>query len=252
MTIDDAAATELARRRREGRRGPRLDPALRPISLTEAFALQHRIAMRIGTIGGWKCSLPAADRMTAAPIYAATLHRGAHATVFARGSMAQIEPEVAFVLARDLGPRSKPYEEAEVVGAIGEIHLVLELLGNRYDDPSSVPFPEMLADGANNEGLVVGPVLERGLTLPLESFPVAVTGVGGFHLEREGRHPDGHPLKPLVWLANFLRDRGERLRAGQIVTTGSYAGALDVPLATPLTVTFGSLGTMHLTLDPAH
>ena len=44
---------------------------------------------------------------------------------------------------------------------------------------------------------------------------------------------------------------GERLRAGQIVTTGSYAGALEVPLATPLTVVFGTLGTMHVTLDPA-
>jgi 2-keto-4-pentenoate hydratase len=252
MTIDDAAATELARRRREGRRGPRLDPALRPITLTEAFALQHRVAVRMGTIGGWKCSLPTDDRMTAAPVYAATIHRGAHATVFTRGAMAQIEPEVAFVLARDLAPRHAPYTHDEVVAAIGEVHLVLELLGNRYDDPASVPFPEMLADGANNEGLVVGPVVEHGLELPLETFAVEIRGVGGFHLERAGRHPDGHPLKPLVWLANFMRDRGERLRAGQIVTTGSYAGALDVPLATPLDVTFGTLGKMHLTLDPAH
>ena len=252
MTIDDAAATELARRRRDGRRGPRLDPALRPVTLTEAFAVQHRVALRMGTIGGWKCSLPAGDRMTAAPIYLDTLHRGAHATVFARGSMAQIEPEVAFVLARDIAPRQSPYEPDEVVAAIGEVHLVLELLGNRYDDPASVPFPEMLADGANNEGLVVGPVLERGLTLPLEAFAVQITGAGGFHLERAGRHPDGHPLKPLVWLANFMSERGERLRAGQIVTTGSYAGALEVPLATPLTVVFGTLGTMHVTLDPAH
>ena len=44
----------------------------------------------------------------------------------------------------------------------------------------------------------------------------------------------------------------ERLRAGQIVTTGSYVGAVDVPLATPLTVTFGDLGRMQVTLDPAH
>jgi 2-keto-4-pentenoate hydratase len=252
MTIDDAAATELARRRREGRRGPRLDPAIRPATLTEAFAIQHRVAARLGTIGGWKCSLPAADRMTAAPIYASTIYRGAHATVHARGAVAQIEPEIAFVLARDLGPRRDPYDEHEVVAAIGEVHLVLEILGNRYDDPASVPFPEMLADGANNEGLIVGPVLERGLSRPLEGFVVRIEGGGGFHLERDGRHPDGHPLKPLVWLANFVRERGERLRAGQIVTTGSYAGALDVPLATPLTITFGTLGTMSVTLDPAH
>jgi 2-keto-4-pentenoate hydratase len=251
MTIDDAAAAELARRRREGHRGPRLDPAIRPATLDEAFALQHRVAERLGTIGGWKCSLPTADRMTAAPIYASTIHRGAHAAVHARGATAPIEPEIAFVLARDLGPRPEAYDERDVVAAIGEVHLVLEILGNRYDDPASVPFPEMLADGANNEGLIVGPVLEQGLSLPLEGFAVRIEGGNGFRLERAGRHPDGHPLKPLVWLANFVRERGERLRAGQIVTTGSYAGALDVPLQTPLAITFGTLGSMSVTLAAA-
>ena len=99
--------------------------------------------------------------------------------VFARGATAQIEPEIAFVLARDLAPRNDAYAEHEVVAAIGEVHLVLELLGNRYEDPASVPFPEMLADGANNEGLVIGPVLERGLTRALEGFAVGIAGVGG-------------------------------------------------------------------------
>ena len=73
MTIDDAAATELTRRRREGRRGPRLDPALRPITVTEALALQHRVATRLGTIGGWKCSLPKEDRITVAPLFSGAL-----------------------------------------------------------------------------------------------------------------------------------------------------------------------------------
>jgi len=252
MTIDDAAATELARRRREGRRGPRLDPPLRPITVSEAVAVQHRLAARLGTIGGWKCSLPNGDRITVAPLFSSTIHRRAHAMVHARGANAQIEPEIAFVMAHDLAPRSKPYDEAEVVAAIGEAHLVLELLGNRYDDPASIPLPEMLADCANNEGLVVGPAVEGWRDRSVEAFPVSITGIGGFHVERAGRHPDGHPLRPLGWLANFLRERGERLRAGQIVTTGSFAGALDVPLATPLTVTFGDLGRMQVTLDPAH
>jgi 2-keto-4-pentenoate hydratase len=251
MTIDDAAATELARRRREGRRGPRLEPAIRPINTAEALALQHRVASRLGTIGGWKCSLPTPERTTVAPIFAASIHRGAHATVHPRTSNGEIEPEIAFVLKSDLGPRHDPYEEAEVLAAIGEVHLVLELLGNRYDEPASVPHPEMLADGANNQGLVVGPVVPDALHRALDGFPVTVTGAGGFRLERAGRHPDGHPTRPLVWLANFMRERGERLRAGQIVTTGSYAGALEVPLATPLTIVFGDLGQMHVTLDAA-
>ena len=252
MTTADAAATELARRRRAKARGPRLDPALRPITITDAFEVQQRTAARMGTIGGWKCSLPTPERTTFGPIFAETISRGAHALVVSRGSTAPIEPEVAFVLARDLPARSSPYSEADVVAAIAEAHLVLELLGNRYDDPASVPFAEMLADCVNNAGLVVGAVVERPFEQMLETMPVGITGVGGFHLERDGRHPDGHPLRPLVWLANFLRERGERLRSGQVITTGSYAGALEVPLATPLTITFGALGRMHVTLDPAH
>ena len=229
MTIDDAAATELARRRREKVRGPRLDAAIRPISISEGFAVQQRVASRMGTVAGWKCSLPTAERTTAAPLFTGTLHRGDHATVLARGSTALIEPEVAFVLGRDLRPRSAAYTDADVVAAIGEARLVLEILGNRYDDPANVPFPEMLADCVNNEGLIIGPVLPDALQKPLETMDIAIMGVGGFHLERAGRHPDGHPLRPLVWLANFQRERGERLTAGQVITTGSYAGALEVP-----------------------
>jgi 2-keto-4-pentenoate hydratase len=251
MAIDEAAATELARRRRLGVRGPRLPADIRPVTVAEALALQHRIASRLGVIGGWKCSVPSGERMTIAPLFAGTIHRGAHVTVPPRGDTAPIEPEIAFALRRDLPPRERAFDEDEVADAIGEAHLVLEVLGNRYDDPSTVPMPEMLADGANNEALVVGPVLEGWAGLDLGGFEVTIEGAHGFRLTHAGRHPDGHPLRPLVWLANFLRERGERLRAGQIVTTGSYAGALDVPLGMPLTVTFGALGRMAITLDPS-
>ena len=67
----------------------------------------------------------------------------------------------------------------------------------------------------------------------------------------DGRHGDGHPLRPLYWLANFLAARGEGLRAGQVVTTGSYAGAIDVPLDQSLTVTYGDLGQVAIELQRA-
>jgi 2-keto-4-pentenoate hydratase len=250
MNVADEAATELAARRLAGRRGPRLPPALRPLGSADALVIQRRIAARLGTIGGWKCSVPAGERINMAQLFSAWIHRGVRATVDPRGSKAVIEPEVAFVLGRDLPARSRPYEPREILDAVSERRLVIELIGNRYDDPDAVPYPEMLADCANNQGLVVGPVIGE-TTADLAAFQVSVRGAGGFALDHAGRHPDGDPERPLVWLANFLTAHGEHLRAGQIVTTGSYAGMLDVPLATPLTVTFGTLGQMQLTLDPA-
>jgi 2-keto-4-pentenoate hydratase len=55
----------------------------------------------------------------------------------------------------------------------------------------------------------------------------------------------------LYWLANYLAKDGTPLRAGMIVTTGSYCGALDVPIDTPLTFKYGDLGSLSVTLNRA-
>jgi 2-keto-4-pentenoate hydratase len=85
-----------------------------------------------------------------------------------------------------------------------------------------------------------------GLNVPLATL--ALSFEGALNRTIDGRHPDGDPLKPLVWLVNFLASRGDAVRAGQIVTTGSYAGAIDVPLGDALTVRFGELGSLSVTL----
>jgi 2-keto-4-pentenoate hydratase len=58
-------------------------------------------------------------------------------------------------------------------------------------------------------------------------------------------------VRPLYWLANYLGIGGTPLRAGMIVTTGSYCGAVDVPIDTPLTFAYGDLGTLAATLTRA-
>jgi 2-keto-4-pentenoate hydratase len=71
----------------------------------------------------------------------------------------------------------------------------------------------------------------------------------GVLASHEGRHADGHPVRPLYWLANYLARSGTPLLAGMIVTTGSYCGALDVPIDTPLTFLYGDLGSLSATLS---
>jgi 2-keto-4-pentenoate hydratase len=171
--------------------------------------------------------------------------------VVAAGGGARIEPEVAFILGRDLPRRDRPYSDPEIVAAIAETRLVLELLGSRYADTGSPTWEEMIADSLQNQGLVIGPPVPGGLEAALESMLVVVRSPGGILSTHEGRHGDGHPLRPLCWLANFLAARDEGLRAGQVVTTGSYAGAIEVPLGQPLTVAFGDLGAVSVELVAA-
>lgn len=251
----DLAARHLLAARRVGQPGPRVPESHRPTEVEDALAIQQRVQAALGVAtGGWKCSVPTADRPVAcAAIFAPAIARTSPCAVAGSGTAARIEPEIAFVLGRELPPRETPYTEAEVRAAIAETRLVLEILGSRYANPESVGFPELLADQISNAGLFVGPIVEDALDRPLGAFPIAVDGPTGSIHRRDGRHPDGHPLRPLIWLANHLAARGEigGLKAGQIVTTGSYAGALEAPVAVPLAIVFDGLGQIAVELRPA-
>ena len=249
----EAAAQFLAAARKSGVPGARLSEDIRPADLDSALVIQRRIVAILGqTIGGWKCSVPSDARpILAAPIFASSIHRTSPCTIVATGDIARIEPEVAFVMGRDLPQRATPYSEVEIRSAIAEPRLVLELLDTRYIQPGVVSWPEMMADCVQNQGLFVGPTFAEGLDAQLRKMVVTVRGESGVLSTHDGHHGDGHPLNPLYWLANFLAGRGEGLRAGQIVTTGSYAGAIEVPIGQPLTVTYGELGQVAIELERA-
>ena len=256
MTIDavKAAAQFLSELRHTGRFGARIPEPNRPADAEDALRIQERIVRVQGVpIGGYKCSVPAEGRPIAlAPIFAPTIDakspRSVRQAVPTAGDTARIEPEIAFVLGRDLPARAEGYTEAEVRAAIGETRCVLEILGSRYTDASQLPFVEVLADCISNQGLHIGPLVPGGLDAALEAFRIRIAPTAGGEpvAERDGKHPDGHPLRPLVWIADFLAKRGVGLSAGQIVTTGSYCGMVDVPLDTPLTVQFGTLGVIDV------
>ena len=244
----EAAARFLANARAIGVPGARMPENVRPADLQSALAIQRRVMELLGqSVGGWKCSVPSAARpIAAAPISASTISRSSPCPVVAAGRIARIEPEVAFLMGRDLPQCDTPYTEAEIRAAIGSSHLVLEILGTRYAQPDIVSWPEMMADCIQNQGLFIGPAIGDAFDASLRAFEVTIRSSRGVLSTHHGHHGDSHPLNPLYWLANFLAHRGEGLRAGQFVTTGSYAGALEVPIGEPLTVVFGHLGEVSV------
>jgi len=242
-------AAQILRNARQSRqRIERLPESCRPRDLEEGIAIARRVASDLALpIGGWKAGMPPEGRIFVGSIFAPSIYSTSPCPALVHGnSSASVEPEIAFVIGRDLPARATLYSEAEIRDAVSEARFAIEILGSRYLDPASLPFPEQFADGLNNQGLFVGPVLPHPFDRKLDSFHVKIESPNGAVLDREGKHPSGHPFPPVVWLAGFLNERGNGLRAGQIVTTGSYAGAVDVPLDVPLTFTYGDLGTLKV------
>ena len=248
--IHDSASQFLLAARKRGTPGSRIPPEFRPTDIDGGLAIQARMTALLGQpVGGYKCSLPSATRpVLMAPIFAPTIAHTSPCRVLAVGETVCVEAEIAFVMARDLPPRAAAYSENEIRNAIKEARLVLEVLGSRYTEPDSTTFPEMLADGLANQGLLVGPTLQDPWERALESLRIVIESPSGVLATHEGKHADGHPVRPLYWLANYLATAGTPLRAGMIVTTGSYCGVVDVPIDTPLSFAYGDIGTLSATL----
>lgn len=250
MSDTNQAAQILVDRRIQGIQGERLPDNCRPQDIDQALAVQDAVThlwceQQDDSVGGWKCLLPSPGKIVAAPIYTRNIDSVPPVSLWPKGNLARIEPELAFFFGRDLPPRSEAYTPAEVDAAISRTHLALELIHCRYADPASCSFPEMLADCLVNQGLFIGPQVDSELARGASEFPINLS-YAGHSSEHLGKHPNGQPRAPLYWLVEFLRSRGQGIVAGQAVITGSFAGVLEVPLNTEITLEYAGLGRFQV------
>jgi len=256
MNKSHAAGTILVGHRQSGTQGQRLPESCRPADLDQALAIQQAVtelwcAQNHDSIGGWKCLLPPQDKLIVGPIYTRSIDSVAPVALWPKPQapdIARIEPELAFIFGQDLPPRPEPYSPAEVDQAIARTHLALELIHCRYADPDQCSFPEMLADGLLNQGLFIGPEVDGELARAASSFNLKVCHGSQSH-SYAAQHPNLSPRAPLYWLAEFLRSRGQGIIAGQAVITGSFAGVLEVPMNSAISLEYENLGLMTVSFS---
>ncbi len=240
--IEQVAALLRAARQGTGPLLAALPEALRPANLAAAHAIQH-IAAAGADIGGWKVGLLGADKQFfCAPMPQSGLH-GSPARL-PRGRMRGIEAEVAFRLARDLPPRAAPYTRAEVMAALATAHPAIEVLESAYRDPDAVDPWSNLADSMMHGGFVHGPGVAAWQGLDFAAMTVTQT-IDDAVMQRTG-NPAGDMIRLVEWLANDGSHWAGGLRAGQIVTCGSWTGKTWAPAGASVRVAFAGLGDATL------
>jgi 2-keto-4-pentenoate hydratase len=256
----DQAAQHLFLARITKTPGELIPEGFRPTDRESAIAIQQRVlALMDETVGGYKCGVPGANGpLVFSPIPASAIWRTSPVVVplgAKRPPVGLIEPEIAFVLAGDLPAKGEPYSESEILDAIGDAHLVLELITSRYADKYAATPIDLLADSYNNHGLFIGPVIPNVHGRFLEMLQVTITAKypeeDKVLFDKVGRHPSGHPMKSFAWLVHFLNKNGQGLKTGQVVTTGSYAGIVEAPIGIPLRIELGDVGTLDTALVTA-
>lgn len=250
----EAAAALLWLHWQEGRRLPALPPMLQPATRAEGYAIQARLEAREGKPPfGWKIAATSAagqshigvDGPLAGRILAGRVFPAGAAVPLRGNAMLVAEPEFVFRMAQDLPPRAMPRTRAEVMAAVGALHLGIEVPDSRFEDFAAAGGPQLIADNACADQFVLGaeaPPVWRDLDLARH---VVTARVGdGPVREGIGANVLGDPRIALCWLANELSAQGVTLAAGQYVTTGTCMVPLPIGRGDAVSADFGVLGSV--------
>jgi len=191
---------------------------------------------------GWKVGGPS-DQVTptAAPIPPERVLRSPASAQLSALNMVGVEAEVAFCLARDLPPRSRPYSDRSIAAAIGEVLVAIELCGSRLSGWRDTSGLWKLADFQTNSALVVGSGAKEWQKVDFAALECEFT-IGDRVAKAKGSHPFGNPFRLLPWLVKHAAQRGHGLRAGDIVTTGAWTGLEAVKAGDTVTARFPGIG----------
>lgn len=243
------AAQQFLARRVPGTKADSLPDAIKPVTIEDALMVhQEMIKLRADGVAGWKCLLPLAeDKIIIAPIFNDNLQQGGECALMKDNGKARVEPEIVFVLNKDLPARDEDYSEEEINDAIGSCHMALELMQSRFAEDSTAVFPERLADCLLNQGLYIGPEIDREAAFAADKIQLSFkqTEANGEVTEQklDGVHPNPLPQLPVYWAINLMTKRGTTFKKGEAFTTGSYKGIVEVDFDKKTEIEYDGIGS---------
>jgi 2-keto-4-pentenoate hydratase len=161
----------------------------------------------------------------------------------ARFIQPRCEPEIAFLLNRDLeGPN---VTAAHVLAATEAVFGAIDVLDSRFTG-YAFTFNDVVADNASSAAFTLGgtPIDPKGIDLRLtgcvfeKNGELIATAAGAAVL--------GHPAASVAWLVRELARRGRGLSKGQVVMAGALTEAIPVAPGDTVVARFDRLGTVEL------
>jgi 2-keto-4-pentenoate hydratase len=230
----------------------------RPSTLDEGYAIQEAMAARAGqAVAGWKIAAtseagqrhigvaePLAGRLFAGFLLPDGARRPA-----AGMHMRVVEAEFAFRFGRDLPARTSAYGREEILAAVADLHLALELPDARFERFAEVGPPGIAADDAFAAWFILGPKVADWRGLDLQAQPVRAIRNGKSAGEGLGANALGDPRIALTWLVNERAKRGGGVKAGEVVITGTCVKPVEIVPGDRVTAEFPGLGEVEVAFD---
>jgi 2-keto-4-pentenoate hydratase len=170
--------------------------------------------------------------------------------ILATGSCIQpkAEAEIAFVLGADLPSADTTPEQ--VAAAVATVHAAIEIVDSRIAD-WKITFADTVADNGSSAFFVLA---DEGKPLPgldLWSAGMVMQINGETVSLGAGAAALGHPLNAAAWLARTLAERGEPLKAGDVLLAGALGPMVAINPGDRVEAFVGGIGSCSFTYAKA-
>jgi 2-keto-4-pentenoate hydratase len=202
-----------------------------PATISDAYDIQERYVSllrdRHGDAVGYKVGLTSAtmqnfcgiDHPIAGVVLASRVFQSGAAVRRSDFGRLGIEFEIAVRIKSDVSIAGAPYTAETMAPHIDGVCAAIELVDDRSADYGNLDVLSLVADNSWNGGIVLSAFATKWPDLEgvLGRATKDQVALGEGH----GRDILGHPFNSVSWLATQLASRGESLKAGQVVMTGS-------------------------------
>ncbi|MGC6512439.1 MAG: 2-keto-4-pentenoate hydratase [Parvibaculales bacterium] len=155
----------------------------------------------------------------------------------------RIEPEIVFLMKKELSGKVTAVEAMDAVEAIGP---AMEVIDSRYEN-FKFALTDVVADNSSSSGLVIGDWHKPGIDISNLGMRLAVNGQD----TKFGSSAAilGHPVRSLVSAARMVAQSGESLMPGDIVMAGGATEAHSLSVGETVSLTVQNLGSVHITVE---
>ncbi|OYX95790.1 MAG: 2-keto-4-pentenoate hydratase, partial [Caulobacter sp. 35-67-4] len=167
------------------------------------------------------------------------------------GGFTAVEAEFIIRLGKDAPEGKTQWTAEEAAEYVGELILGVEIAGSPLKTINVLGPPIVASDFGNNDGQILGPVLENWRDIAWEDMAVETTINGVVVGKGTAASIPGSPLAALAFLLGHVASRGRPLKKEMLVTTGASTGIHDVVAGDAATVSFGALGQVECVAVPA-
>jgi 2-keto-4-pentenoate hydratase len=231
----------------------------RPTTLAEGYAVQevlhglfaerrsaHRVGYKIGCTTTVMQENLGIDHPCAGSVNGEDVYQGRADLVLAQFVQPGVECEIGMIMARDLDPEHGPYDRDSVAEYIGAVMPAIEIVNNRYQGGPAIGVPTLVADDFFGAGAVLGEANEDWQGIDLAALEGRVR-VDSTEMDKGlGAAVMGNPLEAAAWFANLKTARGEIIKAGEFILTGSLTVVQWIDKPCTVEADIAGLGTVSV------